>query len=311
MFEKLIPTVFAQAASNQVAKDEEGVFSLLEKAIEFLITNIPRWIGAVVIVFLTFILAKMAKNFIESKMAEKGIEEEHKEISILGGRTVYFGVLILGCTAGLKIAGIDLTTIIAAAAFGIGFALRDLIMNFLAGVIILLSKPFTIGDVISIKDTKGKVMEIQTRATILRAFNGTRIIVPNSELFSNQVINITGNGTRRVEIEVKLMFHNNLFVAIGAIENSLKNTDGILPNPQPSINISALDQGFINLKVWFWVDVHSKWLATKTKVIYNIKSDLDKYGIRIAVPIYAENTQEDIFEIQKLQEEKFKSEIAA
>ena len=89
-------------------------------------------------------------------------------------------VLLIGITAGLKIAGLDLTSIIAAAAFGVGFAMKDLIMNFISGIIILLQKQFTIGDWIKIKGTEGTIKEIQSRYTIIKQFDGTKVIVPKT-----------------------------------------------------------------------------------------------------------------------------------
>ena len=157
-------TAFAATQAEEVAS---GTALELASLIEFVLTRIPLWIAGFVVIVLSVIVAKVGRRIIENKLAEKGIEEEHKELQILGGRITYTAILTLGITIGLKIAGIDLTTILAAVAFGIGFALKDLIMNFLAGIMILLGQQFTIGDFISIGGTLGKVVEIQSRVTIL------------------------------------------------------------------------------------------------------------------------------------------------
>ena len=118
------------AATTGTSEIAEGTASQLAELINLLFEKIPLMIAGAIVIFFSYLLARLARNMVENKMSEKGIGEEHKELQILGGRMTYSGVLILGVTIGLKIAGIDLTTIIAAVAFGIGFALKDLIMNF-------------------------------------------------------------------------------------------------------------------------------------------------------------------------------------
>ena len=154
--------MFVYAAANATQVTSETA-SKLAQLFELMITRIPLWIAAFILFIASIIVAKIARKIVENKLAEKGIEEEHKEIQILGGRMTYAILLTLGITISLKIAGIDLTTIIAAGAFGIGFALKDMIMNFLAGIMILVGRHFTIGDFINVGGTIGKVTEIQSR----------------------------------------------------------------------------------------------------------------------------------------------------
>ena len=198
----------AFAATTTTSEITEGTVSQLEGLIELVIYQIPLMIAGGVVIFLSYLVAKIARGIVENKMSEKGIDEEHKELQILGGRMTYSGVLILGGTIGLKIAGIDLTAIIAAVAFGIGFALKDLIMNFLAGVMILVGGQITLGDFINVGGTRGKVVEIQSRVTILKALDGTKVIVPNAELFKKQVTSYTSNHI--IYINFMLITHTSL-----------------------------------------------------------------------------------------------------
>src|SRR3989338_7354663 len=160
-------TVILAAAGRVTAAGEEvssGLTGQVAGMVEFLVSRIPAWIAGFVVLILTIFAAKLAKSAVESRM-EKQVDEEHQDVMILAGRVTYYATLIFGIFVSLKIAGIDLTTILAAVAFGIGFALRDLIMNFLSGVFILVSRQFTIGDFIKIGRSVGKVIEIQTHAT--------------------------------------------------------------------------------------------------------------------------------------------------
>jgi len=195
------------------------------------------------------------------------------------------GSLTLGVTIALSIAGIDLTAIIAAAGFGIGFAMQDLIMNFMAGVLILLNRQFTIGDYIQVNDTIGQVQEIQSRSTVLKALDGTKVIVPNADLFTNQVTSYTSNPFRRIEIGVGVEYRTDLGHASQVILEALRSHNLVVLEPAPAILIDEFADSSINFLIRFWVDSHSNWMKTKSEVIHLVKKSFDAEGIGIPFPI--------------------------
>ncbi|MBT4916826.1 mechanosensitive ion channel family protein [Candidatus Peregrinibacteria bacterium] len=278
-------TAYAVSATDSANQVASGTASELAKLIELVITKIPLWIAAVIVIMLSFVAAKIARKIVENKLAEKGIEEEHEELQILGGRLVYSGVVTLGFTMGLKIAGIDLTTILAAVAFGIGFALRDLIMNFLAGIMILVGRQIGIGDFINVGGTKGKVTEIQSRVTILQSFDGTKVIVPNADLFKKQVESYTSNPFRKITIAVGVDYRNKLENVIKVCMSTTKHTKGILAKPKPAVVVDSFGDNAINIKIKAWVDSKSGWVKIKSELVTNIKNSFDQYGITIPWPI--------------------------
>jgi hypothetical protein len=206
--------------------------------------------------------------------------EEHKEIQILTGRTAAAATMIIGATVALNIAGIDLTVIIAAAGFGIGFALRDIITNFLAGIMILAQKHFTIGDFIKVGGTTGKIIEIQARATILKAIDGTRVIVPNAQLFTNQVKSFTSNPFRRIEIPVCVAYGENVELAIKTCYAVVQHTKGVLLEPKPVVLVTAWGANNIDMVVRLWVDSKSSWLKIKSELTVNLLKGFDQMNIR-------------------------------
>lgn len=290
------------AAAEEVAN---GTSSEIAKLIEKVITKIPLWIAAFLVIVLSVLIAKIARRMVENKLAEKGIEEEHQELQILVGRIVYSGIMALGITSGLKIAGIDLTTILAAVAFGIGFALKDLIMNFLAGIMILVSRHFVIGDFIKVGKTIGKVVEIQSRVTVLQATDGTKVIVPNADLFKKQVISFTSNPFRRLEIIVTIDYRNNLENAIRICNKILKETKGVLVEPKPGVLIGDFGDSGVTIKVRAWVNAKGGWLRIKSNVALKIKSMFSEHGIQIPYPmrtIVYDKDQEIVEKIMELEE---------
>ena len=281
---------------------KEDTTSELVALLELIITKIPLWVAAFIVVVLSFLLARLAQRRIENKMAEKGIDQEHQELQILGGRITYTVVLIIGITIGLKVAGIDLTSIIAAAAFGIGFALKDLIMNFLAGVMILLGRHFTIGDFVKIGDTIGKVIEIQSRVTILQAIDGTKVIVPNSQLFQKQVKSFTSNPFRRIELEFSIDSRNNLQNALDVCLKTTQTTEGIIPEPKPAILVDGFSENGVKIIVRAWVESRGAWLKVKSRLAKNIKHALDAHGISVPYPIQVAMQDKDPTASEKMLE---------
>ena len=279
MINWLVPTAFAQVAGNVTGETQTQLTGLLD----FFVVKIPAFIAAFVVFVLFYVIAKAIKGIVENRMADKF--EEHKEMQILAGRTASTVTIIIGATISLNIAGIDLTAIIAAAGFGVGFALKDIIINFLAGVMILAQKHFTIGDFIKIDGTIGKIIEIQTRASILQALDGTMVVVPNSDLFSKQVISYTSNPFRRIEIVVGVEYGTDLNKAVEVCYSALKATKGVLIEPKPVVIVMEFADSSINLAVRAWVESRGGWLSIRSNLAVNIKKYFDQVGINIPFPI--------------------------
>lgn len=246
--------------------------------------HLPDWIAGALFIFGSIILARIASRIVADKISAR-LEKGQEEAEVIAGRGTYTIVLALGVTVGLKIAGIDLTTILAAVAFGIGFALRDLILNFLSGVLILIQRQFTIGDFIKVGDQIGKVVDIQTRATVLRGIDGTKVIIPNSELFTKRVISYTTNPTRRFEIIVGVSYETDLELALKAALKTLKNQPFILKDPNPGVIVTEFTNSSINLSLRFWLTSRENWLRRRSQIIVALKKEFDRVGINIPFPL--------------------------
>lgn len=273
-------------AGNSSFADKIGAF------FDYIIGQVPGWIAGLILFVLAFVVAKIAKAAVESRISDQ-IDEEHQEVLVLAGRVSYFGTLVVGITIALKVAGIDLTTILAAVAFGIGFALQDLIMNFLSGVLLLLNRQFTIGDYIRVGTTYGKVMEIQTRATIIKSIDGTKVIVPNATIFRNQVVSYTTNPTRRITFNIPIAYDTNLRYATNVIIKELKSHAKILKKPAPSIIIKDYGDSAVNLQARFWVGSRDGWYKLKSDVMHSMFETLAEAGIEIPFNIMHVETETD------------------
>lgn len=300
-----IPTALAQVAStaNKVGEETTNEFA---KLVANFFAAIPLWIAAIVVAILSYIVAILVKRSIENKMAEKGIEEEHKEIQIVAGRSAYFVVLVIGITISLSIVGIDLKPIVAAGAFGLGFALQDIIMNTISGMLILASRHYTIGDVISVDGIVGRIMEIQTRATIIKAFDGTKVIVPNANLFKNTVVSKTSNPFRKLSFVMGVGYGCDLKQVMDLTLAVVKNIPHVLASPKPSVVFYEWGDYSINFRVNVWIDSKGgKMLKVKNQVIMDLSKAYDESGLDIPYPIqtiYMDKAEEENLTNDQVQE---------
>lgn len=301
----------AQAAAVKTQEAGGGFSQQVGDYVGFVLMRIPAWIASFVVFVGTIFVAKIAKSAIEAKISSQ-VDEEHQEVVVLAGRVTYFMTLAFGIIIALKIAGIDLTTILAAVAFGIGFALRDFIMNFLSGVMILVNRQFTIGDFIKVGDTIGRVMEIQTRATVLKTFEGTKVIVPNSELFTKHVTSYTSNPLRRIAVPVFISYDADIQYATKILVETLKKHPKILKKPLPSVIVKEYGDYTINLTARFWVGSRDGWYRIRSEALHQMWTALSTAGIDVPYKtVHFETTQDTAAYLEQMAaiEKKKKEEM--
>lgn len=296
-----ISTVFAQVTSSasQVANETGDEFG---KLVGNFLAQIPLWIAAIVVAILSYGLAIIVRKSIEKKLAQEGIDEEHQEVRIVAGRGSFFAVLTIGITTALSIVGIDLAPIVAAGAFGLGFALQDIIMNSISGMLILASRHYSIGDIIKVGSVVGRIVDIQTRATIIRAFDGTMVIVPNAHLFKNVVISKTSNPYRKLTFIMGVDYSADLKQAMELSLAVVKTIPWVLKKPRPSVIFYEWGDYSINFRINVWIDSKGgKLIKVKNAVMIALSKAYNESGINIPYPIQT-------IQLDKADEEEFTKE---
>lgn len=176
----------------------------------------------------------------------------------------------------------------------IGFAFHDILQNFLAGILILLTEPFVIGDEIVVGNFEGQVEDIQTRATTIRTYDGRRIVIPNANLFTESVTVNTAFPVRRSEYEVGIGYSDDITQAMKLMLAAMQEVDGVLADPEPDVLVSDLGGSSVNIRARWWTDsVRSNVLAIQSEVITTIKERLLAHGIDLPFP-----TQQILFHDQ-------------
>lgn len=283
-----IQTAFAQSTAADT-KDISSPASILTYVLE----KIPLWITAIIVFIISLVVGVIVKNIVESRLASK-ISEEHQEVLIISGRVAFVSVAIIGTTISLAIAGINITTLLAAVGFGISFGLQDTIANFVAGIAILASRPFTIGDWIKINGNTGKVTEIRARATYLKTYDGLRLIVPNSQLYKSQVLSYTSNSIRRIKVPVYCRYLINMKDLKTICMKVLGSNPQILMEPKPNVVFVDFADYYISLQVRFWVDSKSLWRRIQSEAFIKIQKALEEAGMDAPYPITALSFDQDI-----------------
>lgn len=177
----------------------------------------------------------------------------------------------------------------------IGFAFRDILQNFLAGILILLTEPFQINDQIVFKDFEGTVENIETRATTIRTYDGRRIVIPNSELFTNSVTVNTAFDSRRLQYDVGIGYGDDIDRAKELMLEALHSVPEILKDPAPDVLLMELAESTVNIRVRRWINPPRRAddLASRDKVLSTIKKTLVENGIDLPFP-----TQQILFHDQ-------------
>ena len=173
--------------------------------------------------------------------------------------------------------------IISAAGLAIGLALKDSLSNFASGVMIIVFRPFKIGDFISASGVSGVVDEIGMFCTLMHTGDNQRIIVPNSVVFGSTIVNASALATRRIDLTIGISYDDNMGKAKDIILDVLSKDARVLTDPAPVVAVAELADSSVNLVVRPWVNTADYWVA-RWDIIEAIKNNLDDAGISIPYP---------------------------
>lgn len=208
---------------------------------------------------------------------------------LLGGLVVWIfsilGVLLAAVVIfptfkpGDLLAGLGITSV------AIGFAFKDILQNWLAGVFILWRRPFQVGDQIRTKEHEGTVENINVRSTMLKTYDGERVVVPNSDVYTSTILVRTAYGIRRIRFTVGVGYGDELETARNAIRQVLEGTEGVLREPAPLVHLVELAPSSVNFNAYFWTAAEqANVIQVSDRVATGIKQALDGAGIDIPYP---------------------------
>ncbi|MGB3694557.1 MAG: mechanosensitive ion channel domain-containing protein [Spirulinaceae cyanobacterium] len=274
------------------------------------IANLPALLGAFIVLIITWIFAKLVR-YLAFTWAQK--TEGDRSTEILIGRLGYGGVWVLGAVVALGVLGLDFGALLGAlglTSVAIGFSLKDVLSNYISGVILLAARPFAINDQVVIEDYEGTITQIQLRATTMKTYDGRLVYIPNQEVFQASIINNTASPRRRSSVMVGIDYGENIAQAKEVIGRVLERMVEVETSPAPDVLVQELAASTVNLEVRFWVDSRrSGFLATTSEVAQAIKEALEKADIDMPTDIYTllfrdiPNLPEGVGQMKEVKEE--------
>ena len=265
-----------------------AVWVKMDSMIDGLIILLPNIVLALIVFAIFFFLGRAIKRTV------RRVTRQHRQARNLGlvlGRLAQGIIVLVGLFIALSIviptlkAG-DLVQLLGISGVAIGFAFRDILQNFLAGILILLTEPFRIDDQIVFKNFEGTVENIETRATTILTYDGRRIVIPNAELFTNSVTVNTAFDKRRTEYDFSIGYGDDIDRAKQLMLEALYSVNEVLKDPAPDVLVVELAESSVKIRVRWWISPPRRIddMRSRDKVICAIKKKLVENGIDLPYP---------------------------
>lgn len=250
----------------------------------FVIAQGLSLIGAIIILIVGYVIAGWASKRVRNSALKS--EKFDNTLAPVFGQTVKAVILIITLLAVLGQFGVETASIIAilgAAGLAVGLALQGTLSNVAAGMMLLILRPFKVGDVIEVAGTLGIVDEIGLFTTEMHSFDNIGIVMPNSRVWGSEIQNLTQFDTRRCDLEFGISYTDDMDKAIGLIKDVLDADDRILDEPETLIAISALGDSSVVIRVRSWTATPDLW-PLRYDLIKRVKEVFDENDISIPFP---------------------------
>ncbi|WP_428063826.1 mechanosensitive ion channel family protein [Brevundimonas sp.] len=277
------PIAEAVAAGRQaVAVDAAMVAKLTDMAGDFAI-NLTI---AILIFIATLFAAKWASSAARKTLSRvRGFRHDPTVLSF-AVQVVRVVVIIVGMIAVLQRLGVQTTSIIAvlgAASLAVGLALQGTLSNVASGIMLLVLRPYRVGDVVDVGGMSGTVQRLDLFTTQLSNANNHKIVIPNSKVLSDSLTNLTGQQTRRIEIHFTVGYGDDLNQARQVLADVAGGHDKVLHDPKPWTGVTGLLDSSVQITLHAWVKV-GDWWQTQADLMQSGKEALDDAGIEIPFP---------------------------
>ncbi|MBA2379551.1 MAG: mechanosensitive ion channel [Blastocatellia bacterium] len=247
-------------------------------------------VGDVVLFIITIWVAVMVSRLIRFVLEE----DIYPRVEIGGGVSyavstmLHYTIIVLGFLLAVAALGVDFSNfaiIAGAVGIGIGFGLQNIINNFVSGLILLFERPVKVGDTIQLGEHMGSLKQIGLRASVLRTVGGSDVIVPNSQLISDEVINWTMyDKQRRIDIPVGVAYGTDADQVLAILTGVTTGVHDILDDPAPRALFLAFGDNSLDFELRLWTDNTDRWVALRSEMMVAVNNALNEAGIEIPFP---------------------------
>ena len=256
---------------------------VLEQIIPLAATYGFKVIGAILILILGRVAAGFARRIVRRLLNRARVD---MSIVSFVSSLAYAAVLTFAVLASLAKFGVETTSFVAvlgAVGFAVGFALQGSLSNFAAGILVLLLKPYRIGDSVAAAGVRGTVVEINLFNTELNTGDNIRILVPNGKMYGDVIKNYSVNATRRIDLTIGIGYSSSIKEARDILHAIISAEERILTDPAPTIAVAELADSSVNFVVRPWVK-RQDYGAVRWYLLETIKERFDAAGIEIPFP---------------------------
>jgi small conductance mechanosensitive channel len=250
-----------------------------------------------IFVFLLFIAAARGLKALVQHWSARG---KYRNLAMVLSRVAQWGMLLLGLLVAVTIAFPSFTPANLISALGItgiaiGFAFKDIFENFLAGILILITEPFRINDQIVFGAFEGTIERIETRATMLRTYDGRKVVIPNADLFKGSVVVNTAFDARRLQYDVGIGNGDDIQTAKKIMLDVIKASDNVATDPAPDVLVIGYADNGVTLRMRWWIvpPRRADALDSRDGILEGVKIALTKAGLDLPFP-----TQQILFHDQ-------------
>ncbi len=262
------------------------IVAAFEKYVDFgaigkwFLNMVPKMVGGLLVLIIGWWLAGIIAGIVVRGMERAKVDQGVRTFLHSCVKVIIKVIVVI---TALSTMGMNVTTLVAAlgtAGVAIGLALKDSLSNFASGVLILFNHTFKVGDFIEIDGQKGTVRRIELMFTTLATADNKRLVIPNSVITNDMIINYTAKSTRRQDMTIGVAYGSDILVVKKAITAALKSCRDVSWEKEPIIGIASFDESAITFDVKVWVNT-ATFNASRYEINENILAELNKAGIEI------------------------------
>jgi small conductance mechanosensitive channel len=258
-----------------------------EELVQAVVLRGGEWLlkigAALLILYVGRFLARSGRRVVQSAAERARVDATLR--SFLGNLS-FWGIMILVGIAVLGTLGIEILSFVAilgAAGLAVGLAFQGTLSNFASGIMLLLFRPFSLGQGVSVGGITGIVKDMGLFSLTLDTFDGIRVVVPNSKVYGETITNFSTNPTRRFDLMVGVSYDDDLALAETTIRRVLESEDRVLSDPAPEVAVTELGDSSVNFLVRGWATSGDFW-GTRWDVTRRLKEELEAAGCSIPYP---------------------------
>jgi small conductance mechanosensitive channel len=264
----------------------DGLSSALQTLLSEFLLFLPKLLAALFIFLVGIYLANVVTGLVRKALERRRVNAEVTKVIT---QVTRWALMLLVAVTALQQVDFNLTAFITGLGiigFTIGFALKDISENFVAGMMLLLQRPFELGDVVEIEDFRGRVTDVSLRATEMQTLDGQNVILPNGLVYTSPIINYTRSPLSRIALDVGVGYDSDLEQVRQVAVETVSALPTVLDQPAPYVVFKSFGESSIDLTVFYWIDDReTPQFRASDLALPALKEAFAREGIDIPYPI--------------------------